>query len=158
MSFGDFFEGFIKVLNNNSVEYLLIGGHAVNYHGYVRATMDFDIWLYQTPENLVRFQKSLLELNYEAEKITHAIDEFQKAGIIKISKENYMLDVLGEKLIRLDFISAYSRREKAKIGEIELPVIGIDDLINCKLKSNREKDLLDVKELREIKKQSEQNL
>lgn len=39
------FRDFLKCLNDHGVEYLLIGGHAVAYHGYVRPTQDMDIWI-----------------------------------------------------------------------------------------------------------------
>lgn len=39
------FRDFLKLLNENEVEYLLIGGYAVTYHGYPRSTYDMDIWI-----------------------------------------------------------------------------------------------------------------
>jgi hypothetical protein len=39
------FKEFIKLLNSHKVDYLIIGGYAVGYHGYVRATADIDIWI-----------------------------------------------------------------------------------------------------------------
>ncbi len=48
------FREFLKLLNQHSVEYLLIGGYAVNLHGYVRATGDMDIFVRLTPENVER--------------------------------------------------------------------------------------------------------
>ena len=38
------FKDFLRLLNSHGVEYLLIGGYAVGYHGYPRATGDMDIW------------------------------------------------------------------------------------------------------------------
>lgn len=45
------FKEFLKLLNENEVEYLLIGGYAVNYYGYVRPTGDMDIWISVNREN-----------------------------------------------------------------------------------------------------------
>ena len=45
------FKEFFRWLNLHEVEYLLVGGYAVGYHGYPRATMDIDIWIESTPEN-----------------------------------------------------------------------------------------------------------
>jgi hypothetical protein len=39
------FKDFLRLLNANRVEYLLIGGYAVGYHGYPRATVDLDVWI-----------------------------------------------------------------------------------------------------------------
>ena len=41
----------MRLLNAHRVEYLLIGGYAVNYHGYPRATADMDIWIAARPAN-----------------------------------------------------------------------------------------------------------
>lgn len=39
------FKEFLRLLNGNGVKYLLIGGYAVGYHGYPRATNDMDVWV-----------------------------------------------------------------------------------------------------------------
>lgn len=45
------FKGFLKLLNDKEVEYLLIGGYAVAYHGYPRATNDIDVWVAINPQS-----------------------------------------------------------------------------------------------------------
>ena len=47
----DDFKEFLKLLNANRVDYLLVGGYAVGLHGYPRATVDLDIWIRPTPSN-----------------------------------------------------------------------------------------------------------
>ena len=48
------FSAFLKLLNAHEVKYLLVGGYAVGYHGYVRATADMDIWILSEPQNAYR--------------------------------------------------------------------------------------------------------
>jgi hypothetical protein len=48
------FKEFLRLLNSNKVGYLVIGGYAVNYHGFSRATADLDIWIAITPDNAQR--------------------------------------------------------------------------------------------------------
>src|SRR5438132_11830863 len=48
------FRDFLKSLNDHGVEYLLVGGHAVAYHGYVRPTQDLDVWIAVHRENAQR--------------------------------------------------------------------------------------------------------
>jgi hypothetical protein len=48
------FKEFLQLLNSNEVEYLLIGGYAVGYYGYPRATADMDIWVNATAENAAK--------------------------------------------------------------------------------------------------------
>ena len=50
----DDFKEFLKLLTEHAVEYLLIGGYAVGYHGYLRATADMDIWVALSPDNASR--------------------------------------------------------------------------------------------------------
>jgi hypothetical protein len=45
------FKEFLKLLNAHRVKYLLIGGYAVAYHGYPRATADMDVWVEVEPAN-----------------------------------------------------------------------------------------------------------
>lgn len=54
------FKDFLKLLNKNGVEYLLIGGYAVGYYGYPRATADMDIWVgVETQENVDKLINAL---------------------------------------------------------------------------------------------------
>ena len=48
------FSEFLRLLNEHEVKYLLIGGYAVGYHGYVRATADMDVWIRRDKENAIR--------------------------------------------------------------------------------------------------------
>lgn len=48
------FKEFMRLLNEADVRYLLIGGYAVAYHGYPRATADMDVWVSVSPENAAR--------------------------------------------------------------------------------------------------------
>jgi len=45
------FKEFLKLLNSNNIEYLIVGGYAVNYYGFARATADPDIWIAINPDN-----------------------------------------------------------------------------------------------------------
>jgi hypothetical protein len=49
----DDFREFLSLLGSNGVEYLLIGGYAVGYHGYPRATGDLDIFIAISPERVL---------------------------------------------------------------------------------------------------------
>ena len=49
--FNNDFQDFISALNNNNVEYLLVGGYSVILHGHSRTTGDMDIWVNRTSEN-----------------------------------------------------------------------------------------------------------
>jgi hypothetical protein len=66
---GDFKE-FLRLLNSNVVEYLLIGGYAVGVHGHVRATNDLDVWINVSPENRYRVERALRAFGFAAAELT----------------------------------------------------------------------------------------
>jgi hypothetical protein len=59
------FREFLRLLNAHRVEYLLIGGYAVNYHGYPRATADMDIWVAVSPANADRIVAAMGEFGFD---------------------------------------------------------------------------------------------
>ena len=59
------FKDFLKLLNEYKVQYLLIGGYAVGYHGYPRATADMDIWVAIHPENAEKIVSVLREFGFD---------------------------------------------------------------------------------------------
>src|SRR5437870_12185357 len=58
------FKEFLRLLNSSEVEYLVIGGYAVNYYGYARATADLDIWISTAPENAERAASVVGEVGF----------------------------------------------------------------------------------------------
>lgn len=55
------FQDFLRSLNNNEVDYILVGGYAVILHGYARTTGDMDIWVQKTAENYHKLVKAFIE-------------------------------------------------------------------------------------------------
>ena len=58
------FKEFLKLLNSSSVEYLVVGGYAVNYYGFPRATADLDIWIAISPGNAQRIAEALRQFGF----------------------------------------------------------------------------------------------
>ena len=70
--FNDDFRNFIKALNENEVDYLLVGGYAVIVHGYRRTTGDMDIWVNTTTGNLKKLIKAFLQFGLPTTELTEA--------------------------------------------------------------------------------------
>lgn len=70
MELPDEFKEFLKLLNEKSVRYLLIGGYAVGYHGYPRATNDMDIWIAIHPDNAKKIVAVLCEFGFDVPELT----------------------------------------------------------------------------------------
>lgn len=63
------FKDFLQLLNRYEVEYLLIGGYAVAYHGYVRYTGDMDIFVRLSPENAARLRNVLIDFGFPEQEV-----------------------------------------------------------------------------------------
>jgi hypothetical protein len=74
------FKEFLQLLNAHQVEYLLIGGYAVGYHGYPRATADMDIWIAMHPKNAEKVVVVLKEFGFDVPALSTEL--FLKANQI----------------------------------------------------------------------------
>lgn len=134
---------------------MVVGGFAVNFHGYSRSTMDMDIWVDTNEKNLRRLFDSFNSLGFEKSKCSDAIQNLRDNHMIKIPLEKTKIELLDSVMIKYEFDKSYRNHVKTHLGGIEIKIIGFDDLIGCKKKSNRMKDLLDVRNLetlRELRK------
>lgn len=64
------FADFLRLLTERNVDYLIIGGYAVNHYGYVRNTGDFDIWIRPTAENAAQTAEALEEFGYAPKEVS----------------------------------------------------------------------------------------
>ncbi len=64
------FSDFLQLLNSKGVRYLLLGGYAVIYHGYVRSTGDMDLWVAISPDNAARAVQALREFGFDLPELT----------------------------------------------------------------------------------------
>ena len=71
--------------------------------------------------------------------------------MIKISLEETKIDIIDSYMMKGDFNSSYNNRVTGIIAGVKTHIIGMDDLIKCKKKSNRMKDLVDAKNLEALK-------
>ncbi len=73
----DQYKKHIEVLNKHNVEYMIVGAFSVNYHGYVRATMDMDIWVGKSEKNLERLYDSFMSLGFAESMCIDAVNHFR---------------------------------------------------------------------------------
>ena len=79
---GDF-EEFLKLLNEERVEYVIVGGYAVVFHGYIRATNDMDVFFRNTADNIQRMRRALERFGFSTGE--SAVQEFGDPGVINSS-------------------------------------------------------------------------
>jgi hypothetical protein len=133
-------------LNLHQVEYLLIGGYAVAYHGYVRATGDMDVFIRATEENGERLCEVFKEFGMG--------DRFQptmfcKEGqILRLGVPPLRLEILN-KISGVSFEECWAAADLVVVQSLEIPMISLDCLLRNKKASGRDKDLMDVRRLEE---------
>jgi hypothetical protein len=137
------FKEFLQLLNSSKVEYLVIGGYAVNYYGYPRATADLDIWIAVMPENARRLARVMHEFGFTQADAAIFLEERK---MIRMGVPPIRLEILTS-ISGVDFPEAYARRLKTEFDGVPVNLIHLDDLKRNKRASGRLKDLLDLEQL-----------
>lgn len=143
----DDFREFLKLLNEYDVEYLLIGGYAVAYHGYPRATADIDIWVAISSANAHKLVEVFSRFGMTDPKLS--ADLFQERGkIIRMGLPPMRIEVLTE-IDGVAFDECYAARLTAEIDGQLVHVISREHLRKNKKASARHKDMDDLDNLPE---------
>ena len=87
------FKEFLKLLNDKNAEYLLIGGYAVGYHGYPRATNDMDIWVAVKPDNAERIVSALREFGFDDSELSTTMF-LQENRIVRLGTPPMRIEIL----------------------------------------------------------------
>jgi hypothetical protein len=140
------FREFLELLNNNKVEYLVVGGYAVAYHGYPRYTGDLDIWFNPTDKNVEKLLLVLTQFGFGSLNILKA-DLLKPGNIIQLGYPPLRIDLLNDP-DGIEFSACFSRREELISDEgVTIFYIGFSDLITNKKASGRFRDMDDLQNL-----------
>jgi predicted nucleotidyltransferase len=139
------FRDFLKLLNSHRVEYLLVGGYAVCYHGYYRNTGDMDLWIAVHRENALKMVPLIREFGFNVPELSEALF-LQKGRIIRMGLEPVRIEILTE-ISGCEFADCYQQKVEATLDGVPVKIISLADLIKNKLKSGRLKDLDDARKL-----------
>ena len=143
----DDFKEFLKLLTEADVEYLLIGGYAVGYHGYPRTTADMDIWVASSPGNANKLVDVFHSFGMRDPSITPSL--FQERGkVIRMGVPPMRIEVLTE-IDGVAFEDCYANRVTAEIDGQTVSLISRKHLRMNKQASGRHKDLDDLEHLPE---------
>lgn len=157
------FESVFRSLNKARVKYLVVGGVAVNLHGYVRFTGDLDLLILLEEKNLSKMKAVMDDLNYverlpvsimdlkDQKQVKQWLEEKNmKAFTFVPPKDNPLqIDIVIEESLKFDKL--IKGKVVKRISGVSIPVISINNLVKMKKKANRQKDLLDLEALIEIK-------
>ena len=139
------FRDFLRLLNSHRVEYLLVGGYAVCYHGYYRTTGDLDLWVAVHRENAAKLVPLIREFGFDVPELSEALF-LQKGRVIRMGVEPVRIELLTE-ISGCDFTQCYAQKVEATLDGVPVRIIALPDLIKNKLKSDPLKDLDDARKL-----------
>ena len=140
----------LKCLNKAGVDYILVGGWAVNMYGYIRATVDLDIRVLADADNAKKIYTAVAEFGAPVSQMKP--EEFAEYGMIfQIGVAPCRVDIIS-KISGVSYLDAVTRAVPKIIDGIPVRIISLDDLIANKKASGRAKDLADVEVLEGCRK------
>lgn len=142
-------ERLLKLLKEHKVDFIVIGATAFPVYGYVRATLDIDIFIKPTTPNAERTWKALKAFGYEVSDIK--IEELLKK---KLLIRQYAVETDIHPFVKgITFEEVWKNKVRAKFGDTFVNFASLDDLIKMKRAAGRAKDLEDLKYLRKLRNQ-----
>lgn len=140
----DDFDRIVASLNKLRVDFMIIGGWAVVFHGHVRLTEDLDLYIRPTEENAKRAVAALEAVGGACPELKPEV--FIHDNGISLGDKPVQIDIIS-KLPGVDFEQAWSRRETGPFGSETVNFISREDLIKNKRAVARPKDLEDARQL-----------
>lgn len=135
----------VRLLNEEMVEYVVLGGHAVIAHGYLRTTGDIDIFVNPTPENAIKIVQAL-------EKYGFTNGEFEVADFtltpnyLSFSRYDGWIDLMTF-TVGVTFEECYQNKVELEVQGVKIKFINLRELIKNKKALGRPQDLQDLQNL-----------
>jgi len=147
-------ERILEVLAEHGVDYVIVGGLAVQTHGHVRTTFDLDVYPSPDPQNLARLADALKALdaavlNPDSGDLAIEAAMLPRATLWQFATRHGPVDVLLDAPGAPPYDALRSRALEIHLGTVQLAIAGLDDLINMKRASGRRVDLEDIAALTE---------
>ena len=164
MEIEGFYKEVIDKLSKRKVDFLLVGGLAVGFHGHARFTGDMDLWINPENKNMERLGEALVDLKYTKDVVAQILKErpIDHPTPIRVwsEGESFKVDLMTSIYYEpLTFEACKVKAVIQDLGATKLPVIGLKELIeiksNVKRYDGNMKDLVDAHELRKILARSE---
>ena len=149
--FNDDFRDFLKALNNQEVDYILVGGMAVILNGYVRTTGDMDVWVKKTKANYRKIVKAFHEFKMPVFDMTEERFLSNEFDVWMFGVEPVKIELMTA-VKGLKFENAYTRSQIHNDGDMPVRFLHINSLIKAKKSAGRHKDLDDINQLQKRNK------
>ena len=140
-------EDLLKLLNENKVEFVIIGATAFPVYGYARATLDMDLFVRPNIENIKKLRKTLIDFGYDLTGISH-----HDLMTNKLLIRQYLIETdIHPFVTGISFEEIWTNKIKSKFGKTEVYFPSLDDMIKMKEAAGRPKDQEDLKFLKKIR-------
>lgn len=140
------FEDFIQLLNQYDVDYMIVGGYAMAFHGRPRYTGDLDIWIDISDSNASKMLAVIQEFGFST--LGFVKEDFLRENLInQIGYPPLRIDILTS-IDGVSFNEAYQHKQMISIDNLKANYIGLNELIQNKKSSGRLQDLADIKALK----------
>lgn len=127
---------FITTANKNRVRMLMVGGSAVNFHGYQRHSADVDFWIETTEENFKRLINTFNQMGYEIDDFPQSVKNREQNISIKFSPLDLNLELITNFSVNKSFEEAYNDSDVVVVNEnsfLRWNVLSFEDLITSKI-------------------------
>ncbi|HEY0372152.1 MAG TPA: DUF6036 family nucleotidyltransferase [Thermoanaerobaculia bacterium] len=142
---------FIALLSSHEVEYVVVGGHAVAFHGHPRFTGDMDFLVRPTPENARRVLAVLDDFGFGTIGVSEG-DLTTPGRVVQLGHPPNRIDILTS-ISGVDFDAAWASRIETEMAGQRVRMIGWSELLQNKRASGRQQDLVDVAKLLAVARQ-----
>jgi hypothetical protein len=139
------FKELLKLLNSKQIEYLVIGGYAVGFHGYPRATGDMDVWIAANEKNALKMVEALRQFGFDLPDLKKEIFLTEKK-VIRMGIPPMRLEILTS-IDGVRFEECFQNRIIADFGDFTANFISKKDLLINKRSSGRPQDMVDFEKL-----------
>jgi hypothetical protein len=153
-------EAIVRALNEASVQYLVVGGLAVNAHGYVRGTRDVDLVIGLEPENARRGLQALLDIGYQLAipETPSAFADAEKREMWRREKNMIVLKLWSDEHRKtpvdvfvyepFPFEAEFAEAPRFEVAPgLSAPIVSLEKLLQMKRDANRPQDRVDIEEL-----------
>jgi len=140
----DDFREFLQCLNAAEVQYLVVGGHAVSFHGYPRFTRDVDVVVVPDRDNAERFIVALQQFGFGSLELT--AEDFTRPVTVALGRAPEQIDIMTF-IKGCDVARAWDNRVMGQLDTVTVHFISKADLLVNKRAVGRPEDLADIARL-----------
>ena len=144
---------FVELLNSRKVDYIIVGAHAVAFHGHPRYTGDIDLLVMPARDNAERMLDVLRDFGFGGVSID-VEDLTLPNRVVQLGQPPNRIDLLTS-ISGVNSEEAWQGRVEGELDGLRVSFLGLKELLTNKRASAREKDLADFQTLSAIAKKKQ---